>query len=181
MVPFSSLLLPILVSGVAVFIVSSIIHMMLPYHRSDMKALPQEDRVLEALRGLNIPPGDYGAPHPGSMAGMRSPEFAEKVKRGPLVLINVAAGGSVGMGKQLGLWFVYSLIVGLLCADLAHDALVPGSSVEEVCFFVGTAAFMGYGLALLQFSIWYRRSWITTFKSLFDSIIYAIVTGQVFG
>jgi hypothetical protein len=30
-------------------------------------------------------------------------------------------------------------------------------------------------------SIWYRRSWITTFKSSVDGLIYSLLTGGVFG
>jgi hypothetical protein len=32
-------------------------------------------------------------------------------------------------------------------------------------------------MALPQHSIWYRRSWATTLKSIFDGLIYAVVTG----
>ncbi len=35
MVPLSALWLPILLSAVIVFVASSILHMLLPYHRSD--------------------------------------------------------------------------------------------------------------------------------------------------
>jgi len=53
---------------VVVFVASSIIHMVLPYHKGDMRVIPagKEDEVLDALRRINIPPGQYGAPHPGS-------------------------------------------------------------------------------------------------------------------
>lgn len=54
MVSLTSLWLPILVSAVIVFVASSIIHMVLPYHRSDMRKLAQEDEVLAALRRLTF-------------------------------------------------------------------------------------------------------------------------------
>ena len=71
MVPVMSLLVPILLSAVIVFVASSIIHMVLPYHRSDLRQLPKEDEVMEALRRFNIPPGDYAIPCAGSPAGMK--------------------------------------------------------------------------------------------------------------
>ena len=83
MVPVISLAVPILVSAVIVFVASSIIHMVLPYHRTDIRKAPKEDELLDALRRLNLPPGDYGAPHAGSPAGMNQPEFIEKMKKGP--------------------------------------------------------------------------------------------------
>ena len=50
MVPITALWLPILLSAVIVFVASSIIHMLLPIHKSDYRQLPEEDRVLGTLR-----------------------------------------------------------------------------------------------------------------------------------
>jgi hypothetical protein len=44
-----------------------------------------------------------------------------------------------------------------------------------------TASFMGYALALLQNSIWLRRSWVVTLKACFDGLIYAGLTAGTFG
>ena len=43
MVPVTSLWLPVLVSAVIVFVASSILHMVLPFHRKDYRAVPSED------------------------------------------------------------------------------------------------------------------------------------------
>ncbi len=61
-----SLWAPILLSAVAVFIASSLIHMVLGYHKHDYAAIPSEDAVMEALRKFNIPRGDYIVPHPAT-------------------------------------------------------------------------------------------------------------------
>jgi hypothetical protein len=42
-------------------------------------------------------------------------------------------------------------------------------------------AFTGYSLALLQNSIWYKRNWSATLKSMADGLLYALLTGGVFG
>ncbi|MBC7791989.1 MAG: hypothetical protein H7Z74_18740, partial [Anaerolineae bacterium] len=42
--------LPIILSAVIVFVVSSIIHMALPWHKSDYPKVPNEDQVRNALR-----------------------------------------------------------------------------------------------------------------------------------
>ncbi|MGH7710721.1 MAG: hypothetical protein ACREOG_05525, partial [Gemmatimonadaceae bacterium] len=89
MVPLTSLWIPILLSAVIVFVASSIIHMVLKYHRNDFATLPQEDQVLAALRPFNLPPGDYVAPRPANMAESNKPEFIEKLKRGPVVALTV--------------------------------------------------------------------------------------------
>jgi hypothetical protein len=71
MVTILSLWLPILLSAVFVFIVSSILHMFLRYHESDFKKVPSEDEVQESLRKFNIPPGDYMLPCGEGMKSMR--------------------------------------------------------------------------------------------------------------
>jgi len=64
MTELQSLWLPILLSSVAVFVVSSIIHMASPWHKSDYPKAPKEDQIMDALRPLAIPPGDYMIPRP---------------------------------------------------------------------------------------------------------------------
>src|SRR5437879_12928847 len=108
MVGLTALWLPILLSSVLVFVVSSLIHMLSPWHKSDYPKLPNEDRVMDALRPLAIRPGDYMMPRPSSRQEMRSPQFVEKFKSGPAVMVTVFPGGSMSMGKSLGMWCVYS-------------------------------------------------------------------------
>src|SRR6185503_20180316 len=105
MVPLPALWLPIVLSAVAVFLLSFLIHMLLPVHRNDLSRLPNEDAMLDFVRSTNVPPGEYAAPYAGSPAGMKDPGFIEKVKRGPLLLLNVAPGSGMSMGKQLTNWF----------------------------------------------------------------------------
>jgi hypothetical protein len=183
MVPILSLVLPIVISAVLVFVASSIIHMVLPYHRSDMRMIPagKEDEVLEALRRINVPPGQYGAPHPGSMAGMKDPAFVAKMTKGPQVLMTVSPGGPASMGTSLTLWFVYILVVNIFAAYVTGRAVGPGADYLTVFRFIGTTAFMSYSLGLMQNSIWYRRPWSITAKSVFDGLVYALLTAGVFG
>ena len=181
MTPLVALWLPILVSAVLVFVVSSIIHMTPLWHRSDYPRYPDEARVLDALRPIGIPPGDYLMPRPRDTAEMRSKEFDEKMKRGPVVVMTVMPPWSGSMVSNLSQWFVYCLVVSLLAAYIAGAALAPGASFVQICRFAGTTAFMGYALALWQMSIWYRRGWGITLKSTLDGVIFAAVTCAVLG
>lgn len=181
MVPVMSLLLPILLSAVAVFIVSSIIHMLLPYHRKDFSPIPAEAQVMDALRPFNLPPGEYVMPAPPRGGDFKAPEYVEKLNRGPVAFLNIMPNGPFNMVPQLALWFLYSVVVSIFAAYIAGRALEPGSSYLEVFRFAGATAFAGYGLGLWQNSIWYRRSWTTTLKSNFDALIYALVTAGIFG
>ena len=181
MVSLMSLWLPILLSAVLVFVVSSLIHMVLKYHRTDFGKVPNEDQVMDALRPFGIAPGDYVIPHAGSMKAMKTPEFIEKMTKGPAAFLTVVENGPPAMGKSLVQWFVYSLVVGVFAAYVAGRALDPGADYLPVFRYVGTVAFTGYALALLQNSIWYKRNWTATLKSVFDGLLYALVTAGTFG
>jgi hypothetical protein len=85
------------------------------------------------------------------------------------------------MGASLLLWFLYGVVVSIFAAYVAGAALAPGARYLDVFQFSGTVAFVGYGLALLQNSIWYSRQWSSTLKSVFDSLIYALLTAGIFG
>ena len=181
MVPLTSLVVPILLSAVIVFVASSIIHMVLPYHRNDLRKLPKEDEVMVALRGLDIPPGDYVMPCAGSMGGMKQPEFQDKMKKGPVAFMTFIPSGPPSMGRSLFLWFLYSVLVSVFAAYIAGRALPPGAYYLAVFRFVGATAFMGYSLALLQNSIWYKRNWGMTLRSMFDGLVYGLLTAGTFG
>lgn len=181
MVEITSLWLPILLAAVIVFVVSSIIHMVIGYHRSDFRKLPDEDGVMDALRKFNIPPGDYQAPCPGGPEGLRSPEFMEKMKKGPVALMTIAESGMPSMATPLILWFLYSVVVGVFAAYIASRALRTGAHYLEVFRYAGCTAFAGYSLALVQNSIWLKRAWSATLKSMFDGLLYALVTAGAFG
>ena len=176
-----TLWLPILLSSVVVFVVSSVIHMVLPWHKSDYPKIPNEEKFMDALRPLAVPPGDYMIPRPSSTQEMRSPEFAEKMKRGPVMMLTMMPNGPFAMGKNLVLWFVYSAVVGILAAYVAGTALPAGAPYLRVFQFVGVTAFIGYSVALWQMSIWYRRAWRLTIKATVDGLIYALLTAGIFG
>ncbi len=180
-VPVMSLWLPIALSAVIVFVVSSILHMVLPFHRNDLRKVAKEDEVMAALRPFQIPPGDYGLPCAASMESMRDPAFLEKMKAGPVVLMTVVPPGPPSMASRLLLWFVYSIVVGIFSAYIAGRALPPGAHYLQVFRFAGCTAFIGYSLALAQSSIWYSRSWVTTIKSMIDGLLYGLLTAGTFG
>jgi hypothetical protein len=181
MTPLFALWLPILLSGVIVLVVSSVIHMASPWHKSDYPKIPNEDRVRDMLRPLAIPPGDYMVPRPSSRQEMASPEFAEKVKQGPNLIVTMLPSGPWPMARNLTLWFAYAVAVGCFAAYVAGRALAPGAQYLQVFRFVGVTAFIGYAVALWQMSIWYRRAWSTTIKATVDGLVYALLTAGTFG
>jgi len=181
MVDLTSLIVPIIVSAVIVFVASSVMHMVLPYHKGDFQSVPKADDVQAALRPFNIAPGDYMLPRPSSMADMKSPQFIEKTTKGPVLMMTVMPSGQGSMGSQLVMWFVYLIVVSFLSAYISGRALATGANYLQVFRFVGSTAFLSYSMGLLQNSIWYRKNWGTTLKSVFDGLVYALLTAGTFG
>lgn len=181
MTALSSLWLPILLSAVLVFVASSVIHMVTPWHKTDFKKLPDEDRARDGLRALAIAPGDYMSPCPSSHEEMKSPEFKAKLEQGPRLVMTVMPNGPFSMGKPLAQWFVFCLVVSFFAAYVASRTLAHGAPYMHVFQLVSVTAFMGYSLALWPMSIWYQRSWTTTIKSTVDGAAYALLSAGVFG
>ena len=179
MVPLSSLFLAVLVTSVAVFVVSSIVHMVLGYHRADYKRLPREDDTMNALRQDALKPGLYFFPFT-THREMRNPDVLEKFRRGPVAMLTVLPSGPPAMGRNLGLWFGYTLAVGVFTAYVTGCALAPGAAPMQVFRIASSAAFLAYGLGVLPDSIWKGLPWSNTMRSLLDGVLYALATGAVF-
>jgi hypothetical protein len=181
MIALPALWLPILLSTVIVFFASFIMHMVFSYHKSDYRKLPDEDRVTDALRSAGVTRGPaYFFPY-CSFKEMKSAPVIEKFKRGPVGLLTVLPSGPPAMGKNLVQWFLYCVVIGIFAAYLSGRLLAPGTAFWQVFRVVGTVAFLGYGAAHAQESIWSGRSWVVTLKHLFDSVIYAVLTAGAFG
>lgn len=181
MVSLTALWVPIVLSAVVVFIVSSILHMALPYHRSDYGKLPNEDEVLEAMRSAGVARGSYMFPHCPSPKDASTPEMQEKFNHGPVGIMMVLPPGQPAMGKYLGMWFVFCLLVSFFVAYLTGRTLDAGVDYLLVFRVAGTAAFLAYGLGQLMDSIWKAQPWIVTVKHVFDGLVYALFTAGVYG
>lgn len=181
MVPIHALWLPILLSAVIVFVASSIIHMALPIHMSDYRKLPEEEKVLDTFRATGITPGrEYRFPY-CTQKEMKSPENMEKFKRGPVGLLVIMPSGAMKMGKFLGQWFVYCVVVSIFAAYLTGRTRAPGTEYLEVFRVAGCTAFIGYALAQAQNSIWRGITWGVTLKHMLDGLIFGLLTGGTFG
>lgn len=181
MVSLTSLWLPILLSALAVFLVSSLIHMALRYHNTDFKKLPAEDEILRALGPHNIPPGEYMFPYPhGGAAAMKDPAFIEKRTRGPAGVLHAYPNEMPGMGGPLTKWFLYSMLISLFAAYLASRALPPAAASGEVFRFTATVGFIAFGVGHISDSIWWGRAWSVTMKNLLDALFYGAAMGAVF-
>ena len=181
MVPVMSLIVPILVASVIVFAASSIIHMFTPFHKGDMKKVPNEDGVMSALRNFNLAPGDYAMPLPSSMAAMGTPEFQAKMAAGPVVMMTVRPSGKHNINTALVWWFVYAIVISVFAAYVTGVALGPGADYLKVFQIAGCVAFTGYAMGLPQASIWGGKNWGSTMRGMADGLLYGLLTGGTFG
>jgi hypothetical protein len=69
----------------------------------------------------------------------------------------------------------------VFAAYVAGRALGPGAEYLRVFQLAGVTAFAAYSLALLQQSIWFKKQWSTTLKSMADGLLYGLLTAGVMG
>lgn len=179
MVPLAALWLPILLSAIIIFIASSIMNTVLPYHRSDYRQLPEEDKLLAILRGAGLTRGLYIFPF-ATHKEMKSPAIQEKYKQGPVGMMTLYPNGPVVLPKFLIQWFLYCLLIIFFVAYLAAHTVLPAAPVRHVFRVVGTAAFLGFGLGCFANAIWKGQTWSATLKEVFDGLVYALLTAATF-
>ena len=174
-----SLWQPIAVTAVVVFIAGSIIWMAMPWHRNDWSKTADEEAVRAALAGTD--PGHYTVPNVADREQFKDPEVKQKLVEGPQAFITVIPSGESQMGGKLLLMFVYNLLVAIFCAYFVSRTLPAGAEYLAVFRVAGTTAFLAYGMGYIQESIWFGRSWSMTAKTFLDALIYALLTGGIFG
>jgi hypothetical protein len=169
----ASLLLPILLCAIALFLASFLSWMVVQLHKNDWKKLGNEDEVMAAV--VNAPVGSYVFPCSQSMAEMKTPEFQKKYEAGPRGILTILP--KTNMGLNLGLTFLYFLTVSFLLAYLATMALKPGAEFLTVFRFVSTAGLMTFLAAMVQQAIWFRPRIV---GHVIESIAYAAIVGGIF-
>jgi hypothetical protein len=155
-------------------------HMVLPYHRSDYQQLPDEDKVLSALRGAGLKRGLYIFPF-CTHKDMKSAATQEKYRQGPVGMMTILPSGPPVMPKFLGMWFGYLLLISLFVAYLTGRTLAPGTHYLQVFRVAGTAAFLAYGLGHLSNGIWKGQTWGATIKEVIDGLVFGLLTAGTFG
>ena len=178
-VALSALWLPILLSTVAVYIASSLIWAVIQYHNSDWRKLPDEEGARAALKG--VAPGQYSVPHSVDGKARQSEDWRAKYAEGPNILMVVFPSGPLSMGKQLGQWVLYCLVMSTLIAYVAGTALPAGADYMKVFQLVATVAILGYAGYSPAGSIWFGHLWSRTAKDILDGVVYGLLTAGVFG
>lgn len=174
-----TLWVPILVSAVVVFVAGAAVWMAMPWHKKEWSKTPDEEAVRTALKGC--PPGMYTVPHCTNQPDLKNPDMQKKFVEGPQAFITVVPSGLPEMGGKLAMNFAYNLVVAIVCAYVVSRTLEPGADYLSVFRISGTVAFIAYGMAYVQESVWFGRKWSSTAMSFLDALIYSLLTGGVFG
>lgn len=180
MVTVSQLWIPILGSAIAVFVLSSLIHMVIKWHNADYRQFANEDAVRAAIQTANPAPGQYLLPHCPSSRDLQTPEFRQKFIDGPVGFVMLRAHGAPGMGPMLGLWLAFLVAVGVFAAYLGSRTLPADAAGMAVFRLVATVAFLAYAGGAVPNGIWMGKPWRSVAKDLLDGLIYASATGAVF-
>ncbi|MBI2512919.1 MAG: hypothetical protein HYV96_13145 [Opitutae bacterium] len=176
-----ALWLPILLSAVVVFVISSLIHMVVKWHAGDYGAFANEDAIRDAIRAGNPAPGRYVIPRCGDMKDMASDAMRKKYEEGPVGHMTIGPNGVPNIGKFLGMWFVWALIVAAVAGYLAARVCgLDHSHASAAAKLAGAVTFIAHGFGTVQESIWMMRPWSASAKYLFDSALYGAGTWGVF-
>ena len=179
MVATSTLCLAVLAAAAAVFVVSAVVYMGLPYHRGDHRQLPAEEAVAAAVRAAGVTPGLYRFPY-CSHKDMRSEAYLAMLKLGPVATLTVWPSGPPNMGKSLGQWFLYCIAVCAGVGLLLQRTIWPGAAHHHVVHVALLAAFLPFGLAPASNGIWKGQPWSVTLKEVFDGLLYAAAAALTF-
>lgn len=173
--------LPILLTTVALFVVSAIIWMAMPHHKSDLEGVEDEDGFMDAIRKfVGVEPGYYYFPF-AKWEQAAQEEYRAKLKAGPVGILRVRNPDAVvSMGPSLVKAFLQYLGTTILIAFLVSGAVHPGEDPWIVFHTAGLAAFLAYGLIGVQDSIWFGLPRSVAFKHALDGFVYALVTGGIF-
>jgi hypothetical protein len=174
--PLSSLWLPIILSGLALFFASWAAWMVLPHHKGEWKGLPNEEAVMSGLRNANIPPGQYVFPYACKPEDMKSEEYQRRSQAGPIGSLTIWKKRP-DMGLNMVCTLLFFTVANFVIAYLAGTAINPGADFMSVFRFVGTAGILTYGTANILNGIWFGRKMAA---DIIDGIAYGLITGLIF-
>jgi hypothetical protein len=173
--------LPVSVTAVLVFFASSLIHMVFKWHNSDYHKLGNEDDVRAVIRAGTPAPGQYVIPHCMDMKDMAGEAMTQKFREGPVALLTVRPSGMPGMGKALGLWFVFCVVVAAAAGCLAMGVVPVGKpNAQAGGHLVGMISLLTYFGGSVQMGIWMGKPWSAVAKDLLDALIFGVISALVF-
>lgn len=181
----TQLWLPILVSGVVVWIASAIFWMAIGHHNKDRDTLPAgADRELMAtISRLNIAPGSYSFPDFSQVDKSLPPKERRAAQK---ALYNTHPQGllrvwrPINMGRNMALTFLFYLVSSTVIAYLAWAALPHGATFAKVFQVVGTAGVLAFTFASFPGDLWFQEKRRAMVMCLIDGVVLGLIAGAIF-
>lgn len=168
--------LPIVLSGLATHILSTLAWTVLPHHKPEWEKLPVEDDFYQLLAAKRVGPGQFMFPfaHGGSPES-RTEEFRRKAAAHSGMLIIWPQ--PVTMGKAIAQTLIAFMVIAFVLGYLASLGLERGTSFSKVFQFVGTAGLLAHVSANFPHVFWFRRR---IAMEVLDGVAFALVTAVIF-
>jgi len=170
-----SLILPIVLSAVALFFASFLSWMVLQLHKKDWGKVAREDDLMAAVKKCDLAEGSYMFPCCGSQAEMQTEAFQQRYAAGPRGVLTILP--KTNMGKNLALTFAYFLAASAGLAFLAAMAFDRGTAPWSVFRLVFVAGYLTFAAAMVQQAIWFRPRIV---GHVIEAAAYAAITGVIF-
>ena len=178
-VSLASLWLPILVSTVAVFFVSSLAWMVLPHHQKDINAIADEKAWFEHLKQHDLPPGTYMWPGCASQEKTKSPEFQTRYSAGPWGSINILPG-KPNFARNLACVFLIYLIVSMFVGYITAEARYAAAGFFSVFQVAAATAVLAYCAGSIPGAVFMGKPGRFMATDFIDGLVYGLLTGVVF-
>ena len=171
----TALWLPVIIIAVILFVASFVAWVILPHHFGDWKKLDKEDEFMDAIRGFEIPAGNYMYPATHTKAEQNSDEFRDRYMKGPRGVLSTWEVPN--MGANLALTFVFFLVTTLIMAYITFAALGRGAEFMKVFQIAGAIGVLTHASSGVLNAIWFKRRII---MDVIDGIVYGIIIGLIF-
>jgi hypothetical protein len=165
--------LPIVLTGLATHILSTLAWTVLPHHRPEWQKHAKEDELLELLR--SSPAGQFIFPYAASGEEMKSEAYKSKMGKCQGMLVLWAT--PISMGKAIGLTLLSFLVIAFVIGYVASIALPRGTEFMRVVQLVTTVGLLAHVAARFPNVFWFRRK---SAMEVLDGVVFAIVTGLIF-
>ncbi len=170
--------LPILIATVCVFFASSIIWMLLPYHKKDIQFLPNEEELTAKVTQMNIKPGLYMFPNCQDPKDYEGDEYKAKWKAGPWGTITVQPG-QPSFGMNLFKTFLAYLVITVFVAYITAASTRAGADYLAVFQVAGAAGVLGHCMGGLAGDFFLGKPTRFIITGFIDGVIFALITAGV--
>jgi hypothetical protein len=167
--------LPIILSGLATHILSTIAWTVMPHHKPEWNQLPVEDEFQDWIAAKDVPANQYLFPFANSPDEMKSDTVKQKQAKckGMLILWKHPPNMAAAIGKTIAFFMLAAFVIGYL----ASLGIAAGASFSRVIQFVTTAGLLAHCAGKFPHVFWFPRR---VMMELIDGVAYALATGLIF-